>query len=418
MKSKVGIPEECEVVPRSDKSKQRSIVNLSETTDLWHNIVNASKSIWVYMILRKLLVAFLILNLTSCINSNLNEEDMIVTEVPITNVTSKKLSILREENQAHNLPSSLSSSPKATIANHQGYFKSAGAKIYYQTFGNARSPIIILHGGPGLDQSYLLPQMSELARNYRVTFYDQGGSGKSLQTKLNPKVINVKQFIVDLEALRKHLGYNKLTLIGHSWGGLLAMNYAIKYPDNLSSLVLLNSSPASSHGFKEFMANYIKQTAKISKRLEKISATPEFKNATSTSIRKYLELLFSVYCYNSKDSKKLSLNFMPNSTRSGFKVTDIFMQTYFKNPYDLRPELKKLKTPTLIIHGDHDIVPVKLAKELNNSIPNSKLVIIENCGHFPYIEQPQEFFENLSKFLNQYLGSVKKNCVHQKVVNI
>jgi proline iminopeptidase len=113
-------------------------------------------------------------------------------------------------------------------------------KLFSQSFGTG-TPIIVVHGGPGLDHAYFLPQMLELAKDHQLIFYDQRGSGKSLETELSPELMNVNQFIQDLEDLRKDLGLNSFVLLGHSWGGELAMHYAVTYPESISALILMRA---------------------------------------------------------------------------------------------------------------------------------------------------------------------------------
>ena len=132
-----------------------------------------------------------------------------------------------------------------------GYVSVDGAKLYYQTIGKG-TPVIMLHGGPGLDHTYFLPQMRKIGEKHQAVFYDQRGSGKSESTSLDSKDININQFVQDLEHLRQALGYEKVTVLGHSWGGLLAMNYAIKYPEHTKALILMNSAPATMGGWTAF----------------------------------------------------------------------------------------------------------------------------------------------------------------------
>ena len=106
----------------------------------------------------------------------------------------------------------------------QGFVAIADGSLYYDEIGHG-IPIIIVHGGPGvLDQGYLQPQLFQLAAEHRLIFYDQRGSGKSLNTKLDEKHINIDQFVEDLEVLRTSLGLEKFILMGHSWAGYLQCN--------------------------------------------------------------------------------------------------------------------------------------------------------------------------------------------------
>jgi proline iminopeptidase len=143
-----------------------------------------------------------------------------------------------------------------------GYIDVQDGKLFYSSFGKG-DPIIVVHGGPGLDQGYLLPQMLELAKDHELIFYDQRGSGRSLEASIEPKYASSEQFAQDLEMLRLKLGLKKITLVGHSWGGFLSMSYAIKYPNNVSSLILIGSTPPDYKGQKAFSDEFNKRTQLI-----------------------------------------------------------------------------------------------------------------------------------------------------------
>lgn len=188
------------------------------------------------------------------------------------------------------------------------------AVSYYKKFGSG-SPVIVLHGGPGLDQEYLLPQMLELAKDHEVIFYDQRGSGQSLATKINPAYININQFVKDLDDLRVHMGVKKFTLVGHSWGGFLAMNYAIKYPQHLSNLILLNTLPADFKGQQAFANEFMKRTKPIANQISPLFDYKLFEKFKKAEISKLYRTLFSVYFYNPNEVEKLSLNMAEASSQ-------------------------------------------------------------------------------------------------------
>mmetsp|Transcript_18211 Transcript_18211/g.25545 ORF Transcript_18211/g.25545 Transcript_18211/m.25545 type:complete len:259 (-) Transcript_18211:304-1080(-) len=126
-----------------------------------------------------------------------------------------------------------------------------GGRMFYTKKGSG-PPIIVAHGGPGLDHTYLAAELSAFAENHTVIFYDQRGSGRSHNAKKDKEHITIETFVDDLEELRRCLGYEKFTLMGHSWGGLLSMYYACAHPDRLSSLILINSAPADQRGQNAF----------------------------------------------------------------------------------------------------------------------------------------------------------------------
>ncbi len=284
----------------------------------------------------------------------------------------------------------------------QGFVVIADGSLYYNEIGRG-IPIIIVHGGPGvLDQGYLQPQLLQLAAEHRLIFYDQRGSGKSLNTKLDEKHINIDQFVEDLEVLRVSLGLEKFILMGHSWGGLLGMQYAIAHQDHLLGFVLLNTAPADEKGQKAFVDEFEKRTKNIQDDIKLLFAYENLKALNATQISALYRKLFSVYFYDPNKVKDLNLNFNVASAQSGVRVMEVMLKTSWLRPnINLFPQLKTLNVPTFILHGKQDIVPVWTAEEIKSAIPHAEIVILDHCDHFPFIEQPSQFFTELNKFLNK-----------------
>lgn len=295
----------------------------------------------------------------------------------------------------------LSTKPQVNKEVKEGFVSVKDGKLFYRMSGEGL-PLIVLHGGPGLSQDYLLPQLYKLAENNLVIFYDQRGSGRSLETKLDSEHINIDQFVEDLETLRTSLGIDKFILMGHSWGGLLAMQYAVDHQENLTGLVLLDSAPADYKGQKAFIDEFGLKTKDIHTDIKPLFSYEDFKELNATQISDLYRKLFSVYFYNPKEVKDLSLNFSVASAQSGFKVMEEMSKTYWLQPnVNLFPNLSKLTVPTFILHGKQDIVPVWTAQEIKDAIPDAEIVILDRCNHFPYIEQPSQFFCELNNFLRK-----------------
>lgn len=283
----------------------------------------------------------------------------------------------------------------------EGYVDVNKGRLYYQKFGQG-TPIIVLHGGPGLDKGYLLPQLLQLSSSNQLIFYDQRGSGKSLETELSPEYINMEQFIDDLEVLRKTLGIDNFILMGHSFGGLIAMQYAIKHQDHLSGLILLNSAPADYEGQMAFASEFQNRTKPIQDEIKPLSTFDCFKKLDADQIANGYRTLFSVYLYDPGLVDNLSLNFSVESAQSGFQVGEEMSKTAWMQPgIDLFPKLKTLGIPTFILHGKQDIIPDWTAEQIHAAIPNSEMIMLDQCGHFPYIERPSQFFLEMSRFLKE-----------------
>ncbi len=279
-----------------------------------------------------------------------------------------------------------------------GFIPVTGGKLYYEKFGDrSDTPIIVLHGGPGMDSSYLLPQMAELAEANEVIFYDQRGCGKSQGFVIDEANINMNTYVDDLEAVRKNLGSAKVILVGHSWGTMLGLSYALKYPNNVKSLVLVSSFPSSAAGFNIYAAQYYKRLKPIQGTLDHIANSNAFKAGDTSVIKQYYYEIFSVYFYNKADENKLTLNFTKQAALNGFKIAEIFSKDF--NSFDLTVQLKSLNMPVLLVHGKEDIIPLETAVMTQEAIPGAKLSVIERCAHFPYIERPKEFFAVTNAFI-------------------
>jgi len=279
------------------------------------------------------------------------------------------------------------------------FVKTDDAQIFCRVIGNG-NPIVVIHGGPGLTQDYLLPQMAKLAKNNRVIFYDQRGCGQS-SGEINADSIRIETFMNDLESIRKAFGYSKITILGHSWGGFLAMEYAIEHPESVQNLILLNSCPASSEEYNLFLQEYMKRLAPFQDELNSITESDKFVEGDPATIEKYFRIIFRTYCYDPIKANYLDLRMSPKAFIDGTKVSKIFNQNILTKPFSLHEQLKKIQIPTLIIHGDFDVAPYAGAQKIHESIDNSKYILIKNCGHFPFVESPDEFFEALGRFLDK-----------------
>ncbi len=125
----------------------------------------------------------------------------------------------------------------------EGYFPAPGAQLYFRAIGDG-TPLVILHGGPDFSHSYLLPELDRLSIRFRLLYYDQRGRGRS-SGAIAPEDVTIESEVDDIDRLRDYFGFGSIALLGHSWGVLLALEYATRHPDRVSHLILMNSSPAS-----------------------------------------------------------------------------------------------------------------------------------------------------------------------------
>lgn len=286
----------------------------------------------------------------------------------------------------------------APEVNKETYVDVRQGKIFCRVMGQEGTPLVVLHGGPGMSQDYLLPYMGRLAKTHQVIFYDQRGCGKS-QVVANNDTIKLDYFIEDIEAIRRAFGFKKISLLGHSWGGHLAMHYAIRHPEAIDKLILSNPTPATSKDFSLFVKEWFRRLASQVEEIEKLKQSEAFVQGDTEAFAKYYSIQNRAYCYHSLDADKLNIRQSPYANVNGYKTYEILRNTYIIHPFDLTSGLKRLSCKTLIIHGDTDPIPVETAENIHKAISGSRLVVLDKCGHFPYVESPEPFFFHVVSFL-------------------
>lgn len=272
-------------------------------------------------------------------------------------------------------------------------------KLFCQTFGNQTvSPLIVLHGGPGLGHGYLLPQMAALGDFSFAVFYDQRGTGNSITNddwQVNPFDI----YVNDLNQLREHFGFKTISLLAHSWGGILASLYALSFPEHVDKIIYANSVPVSSKDYLAFVKHRSEIVDSHKAELDAIRNSSLFLKGDPQTVEKFYRIYFKNYFANPIFADQLNLSMTPKAAINNFKIYNLFLDNVTKNNFDLYPALKKLDKPSLILACDKDVIPLEYAERLHKSIPSSTFRLIKNSGHFPYIDQPQLFFEKIKDFL-------------------
>ena len=276
----------------------------------------------------------------------------------------------------------------------EGFIKNDDIKLYLKSFGQG-NPIIIVHGGPGFDHVHMLP-FKELADKYQVIFYDQRTTGKSSG---NPDSlsITVDKFVSDLESIRKGLGLNKITLLGHSWGSRLSMEYAIKYSMNLDKLILL--SPSGTMDFmNQYLENIQKKTDEASRiKIKEIEESDGFKDKEPKTIENYYLISIKPFFYDTNKIKLLDLTLLEKTAKNQNVVAELLTKEIV--PKNILSDLKGIDCPTLILHGKSDPLPIKVPQQVHEKIPNSKMIVLEKTGHFIFAETPKQTLNVIREFL-------------------
>jgi proline iminopeptidase len=273
-------------------------------------------------------------------------------------------------------------------------FEASGATIYYEVFGTASGlPLIVVNGGPGFDHTYLHASTAwnALQSHRQIVFYDQRGTGRSLGDHKG-QTFTLKDQIADLEALRAHLGYEHIDLMGHSWGGFLVMAYAATHPDRIAHLTIVDSM--SPKGFKDTIFLFDDVFPETTERQAAVafSSTMGDHAAAATDLREYVSMLF--YSPEKRDA------FMRDFSPSVYNKEVNRAVSADLEQFDLTPEIRKFRFPVLVITGrfDMNVAPL-VAYKIHQAIPNSLFMVFERSGHMPFYEEPEAFVATLDSFL-------------------
>jgi len=286
----------------------------------------------------------------------------------------------------------------------------ADTSLYARTIGQGR-PTIVLHGGPDFDHAYLLPDLDRLQDVLRLVYYDQRGRGRSADN-VQPQRVSLSSDVEDIETLRRYFKLDGPVLLGHSWGTVLALEYAVRYPTHASHLVLMNPAPASARDFTLMRNAYVQQIGAEMDRQREMVASDSYKHADPETVAARYRIHFSHALNRREDYEKLMTIMKAQFVKQGSAgiikaraVEDQLMQQTWQDPaYDLLPRLNGLTVPTLVIAGDHDFIPVEIAEHIAQALPNAKLVTIKDCGHFAYLECPDALHRAVEEFLRSANG--------------
>ncbi len=279
-----------------------------------------------------------------------------------------------------------------------------GAHLWFQIKGHG-DPVVVIAGGPGDSHIYLTPWFNELARHFKLIYYDAIGRGKSDRVKdLNE--YSFERDVRDLDGLRKDLGIDKWSVIGHSYGGMVAQAYALKYPNAVDKLVLSNTfydgemwQENDDNSNYEIRNQYPGLWAKLMKLRDSgyVSSSPECQKL-------YGEVPAGLlYYYDAGNAEKVrrdSLSFNPQVYYQIVGSDGDFLIGGDIAKLDFRTELKNLKMPVLIMAGRFDRVAVpRFSEKFREYCPQARFVMFERSGHLPFIEETKEYFKVVEEFL-------------------
>jgi proline-specific peptidase len=281
-----------------------------------------------------------------------------------------------------------------------GFIDSNGISLYYETEGEG-GPLILLHGGPGVPHEYL-QDTTALSPHVRLVFFDQRGTGKS--GKSSTLEYTIEANVEDTENVRKTLSLGKCAIFGHSWGGMLAQAYTLKYPGNVRKLILANTFSTVDH----LNAALAKMRASVPHELREVYAKYEragLYNGRESYPEEYQAAVDIAYEPTSISVPKPTY-LVDAFQRMSYEVYRTMWgdQTEFKvtgsmGTFNFLPRLSEIRVPTLVMVGANDMTTIEMAQETVRRIPHSELVVFEHSRHYPFIEEKEKFVRVMKEFL-------------------
>lgn len=299
---------------------------------------------------------------------------------------------------------------KDVYISQEGYVDANGVLIYYKIMGKGH-PLLVLHGGPGASHDYFLPYLLPLMRNNRLVFIDERGSGRSQKLE-DPKLYTVENMVEDVEAVRRKLDLGQVNLLGHSYGGVLAQAYALKYQRNLSALVLCSTFQSTSKMNQVFRDMMARMTPELRARIEKMEKEGLYGHGKDYEKNRYTADYMTAawgegyfpYLY----VKRPDANYDPAA--NGAMAWDLYREMWGSHgefiidgnlvSAEYEERLSSIKVPTLITVGDKDECAPSLSRAMHERIAGSKLLILPESGHMTFVDQPDLFISAVNEFLH------------------
>jgi pimeloyl-ACP methyl ester carboxylesterase len=268
-----------------------------------------------------------------------------------------------------------------------------GASLFVKVVGSGY-PLVLMHGGPGQDYTSLL-HLEPCADQFTLVFYDHRCNGRSEGAELAS--MTWENLTADAEALRQALGFEKWAVLGHSFGGNVALEYALRYPQSLSHLILMNSG--ADYWWAQHNAAEI-----VARRGYSASAAQAVRRFFSGQLTK-AEFLPTIMKFMTAYYYRFSLLGTARDMLSGPRPKLrpeplIFAGRHLLNGWTVMDRLGEIQVPTLVIAGRQDFLyPPEHQAILADRIPDAELVLVERAGHNPHMERPADVIEAIRRFV-------------------
>ena len=290
--------------------------------------------------------------------------------------------------------------PASAPAPRTGFVETEDSvRLAFRVEGSGRDTLIMLHGGPGLTGESLWPDLGPLARGRVVIYYDQRGSGYSTAVT-GEKRISLRHHVADLEAVRRHFGLERMVVAGHSWGGGLAVRYALAHPDRVERLLLVDPLPPREEPYMDRFSASLRSWMDDSTRKRYQAAVSAENRAPdpAAACRATWAIFIRGYLAEPRDPSRLRGSACAGPPENLDNLVSFYTMLPLTG-WDWRKAAREVRVPVLIVHGEADPLPVEGSREWAAAMPESRLLVVERSGHFPHVERPEVFFPAVEAFL-------------------
>jgi proline iminopeptidase len=286
-----------------------------------------------------------------------------------------------------------------------------GVRLFYRKVGAGPQAIVFVHGGPGSNFRGAGDHVERLASGDRtVVLYDQRGGGLS-EVVSDPTRLTAEHHVRDLEALRRHFGFERMTLVGLSWGSGLAALYADAHPERVERLLLLSPMSPTVARFRERLAALagLQPPADVERRKTMLARMTVAANDDEAKAlcRELTEMAFRLYLVDPTPARlghaALRCEIPAVAIRNRSVVDDATLSSL--GDWNFLPLLARLKAPALVVEGARTNVPLEATREWAAALPNARLVLIPEAGHEAFLDQPDAFHAIVEEFLAGQKGS-------------
>lgn len=268
-----------------------------------------------------------------------------------------------------------------------------GVSLYYELYGEGE-PVVIINGGPGLNSKGFQALAQSLSERYQVILYDQRGTGQSEMENISSETMTMDLMAADLEALRKHLGYQEWTVLGHSFGGILGNYYVAKYPASVRALISSASGGIDLGLLTDFdITRQMTDTQRDSflywtERLDAGDTSP-------LAQQKRRAFMATAYLYDDKYAPQVAKRL----GQTNMRINRLIWQDLRRIQYDVKQEAAAFQKPVLIIQGAEDVILPQIGQSAHDAFPNSTFVVMPACGHYGWLDQPGIYFDAIDTFM-------------------